>query len=517
MVTRRRLLQSVGISGGAGALFATMGALGLAPGASATPAFRAPSPSDFSLTGRAAARVVILGGGIAGLAAAYELGKAGYDCTILEARPVAGGRNLTVRGGHTETDTDGRTQRADFSAGTYFNAGAARIAQWMVTLDYCRELGVPVEILANANADAYVHSAGSAPVRLRTAKADVYGYVSELLAKATDQGALDTLVTAEDRERLMAFLQDFGDLGEDLGYAGSPRRGYASYPGAGDDRGTALPGPPSLADVFASNVGRYFSAEFGYDQAMPMFQPVGGMDRIPQALRRAIGGNRLHLGAEVTGVTARGDGVQVTYRQNGWDRAIAADYCIATLPPNVLAAIPGLPAAVTAALGTFQPFAAGKIGLEYRSRWWERDLRIYGGITYTDLDIGNIWYPSHDFHGPRGLLVGYYNFAGTAEQYGRLTHDRRTARAVEQGVQIHGEKYRTELTTAFSMAWERTPHLGGAWAYPQDSAAYSLLLKPAGRVYFAGDWLSNAVAWQHGAFTSARAVVTALHERVLTS
>src|SRR5689334_5431744 len=48
-------------------LFATMGALGLAPtAAAAAPEFRAPSPSDFTLTGRSAKRVVILGGGIAG-------------------------------------------------------------------------------------------------------------------------------------------------------------------------------------------------------------------------------------------------------------------------------------------------------------------------------------------------------------------------------------------------------------------------------------------------------------------
>ena len=127
-ISRRRFLQSVGVSGGAGALFATMGALGLAP-AAATPAppFRPPSKSDFSLRGRGARKVVVLGGGIAGLASAYELGKAGYDCTILEARGVAGGRNFTVRGGTSETDLDGNTQRARFSPGIYMNAGPARI------------------------------------------------------------------------------------------------------------------------------------------------------------------------------------------------------------------------------------------------------------------------------------------------------------------------------------------------------------------------------------------------------
>ncbi|MDG4831501.1 FAD-dependent oxidoreductase [Solwaraspora sp. WMMD1047] len=527
-VSRRRFLQSVGISGGAGALFATMGALGLAPAAgAAAPPFRAPQRSDFSLTGRSAKRVVILGGGVAGLATAYELGKAGYDCTVLEARAVAGGRNLTVRGGTVETDLDGHTQRADFSDGTYFNAGPARIAQWMVTLDYCRELGVPIEVFTNANANALIYNEAAgmtpgSPVRYRTAKADVYGYVSELLAKATDQGALDAALTADDKARLLSFLQSFGAIGgrtAGWAYTGTSRRGYASDPGAGNDAGTPLGAPPPLADVFASNVGRYFSFELGYDQAMLMFQPVGGMDRIPQALKRAIGGGRVKLGAEVTAVTNLAAGVAVTYRHNGRLKQIEADFCVATLPPYLLARIPhNLGAGVQSALGSFPASAAGKIGLEYRSRWWERDLRIYGGITETDLDLAHVWYPSHDFHAERGLIVGYYNTGASARAYAALAPAEREARAVMQGVKIHGDKYRTELASSFSIAWQRTPYVEGAWvSAPYGTPGYDLLLEPAGNVYFAGDWLSHSVAWQHGAFVSARTAVTALHERVMAT
>lgn len=164
---------------------------------------------------------MIVGGGIAGLASAYELGKAGYDCTVLEARDRTGGRNFTVRGGDSTTDLYGNTQTARFGEGQYMNAGPARLPQWMVTLDYCRELGVPVEVFTNTNADAYMYneSAGmTKPMRHRTAKADVYGYVSELLAKATDKGALDKELTAADQERLVEFLKDFGELGDKLTY-----------------------------------------------------------------------------------------------------------------------------------------------------------------------------------------------------------------------------------------------------------------------------------------------------------
>jgi len=518
-ISRRDFLSTVGATGGAGAMFATMGALGLAPTAMGTPNYQPPQPSDFRLTGRAAAKVVILGGGIAGLATAYELGKAGYDCTVLEARDVAGGRNFTVRGGTRQTDLDGHTQVGRFSDGQYMNAGPARLAQWMVTLDYCRELGIPIEVFTNTNGSALIYHDGMpAPVRYRTAKADVYGYVSELLAKATDQGALDGELNAADKQRLLAFLEDWGDIGPQHRYTGSSRRGFSTDPGAADQPGTVLGPPPSLSDVLASNVGRHFSFEFGYEQAMLMFQPVGGMDRIPAALVRAIGPARVRTGCVVTGIVNGDNGVSVRYTRDGRPQKIDADFCVSAMPPHVTAKIPhNLGGGVQAALETYHGAPVGKIGLEYRSRWWETDHRIYGGITETDLDLDHVWYPSHGFHGPRGVVVGYYNTGDHAVAYGQLTPQQRETRAVAQGVRIHGEKYRTELTNSFSIAWHRTPHIEGGWVSPADPPSYQLLNQPQGRVYFAGDWLTWLVAWQAGAFDSARRVVTELHQRVLKS
>lgn len=523
--SRRSFLRQVGITGGAGAMFATMGALGLAPTAQAAqrePAFHAPSRSDFALKGKGAAKVVIVGGGIAGLAAAYELGKAGYDCTVLEARSRTGGRNFTVRGGDSTTDIHGNRQTARFTEGQYMNAGPARIPQWMVTLDYCRELGVPIEMFTNVNANAYIFNekAGmKAPVRYRTAKADVYGYVAELLSKATDKGALDRRITAEDQERLLEFLKEFGDIGDTLDYTGSPRRGYRIDPAAAGTPGEELGSVPSASEVFASGVGRYFSFEFEYDQAMLMFQPVGGMDRIPAALTRAIGERRIRTGAAVSKITDTAHGVTVTYTQGGRTRTVDADYCIAALPPNILAKTAhNLGPAVQSALEACKPSSAGKIGLEYRSRWWETDHQIYGGITETDMDLSHIWYPSYGHQGRRGTIIGYYNTGSNADAYAALTPPEREARAIAQGVKIHGDKYRTELATSFSHHWRQTPYLEASWhslSGGPDAPAFAPLNQAAGRVYFAGDYLSYADAWQHGAFTSARKAVTALHTRVL--
>ncbi|MDF5753420.1 FAD-dependent oxidoreductase [Spongiactinospora sp. TRM90649] len=514
-LTRRALLVGVGAAGGAGAMFAAMGALGLAPGEETPkPRFEPPQRSDFRLTGRAAAKVIVLGAGVAGLTCAYELGKAGYDCTVLEARDRIGGRSLTLRGGDTVTDASGETQRAGFGDGVYFNAGPGRIAQWMVTMDYCRELGVPIETFVNNNASAYVYNQGmAAPVRARTARADLYGYIAELLAKATDTGALNRRLDRDDRERLVEFLRRFGDLGERLDYEGSPRRGYTVNPGLTE--GTALPSPGSLADVLAGGIGRSVTMDFGYDQATPMFQPVGGMDGIVAALARQVGADHIKTGMAVTKITDLPHGVEVVCGQT----VFKADYCVAALPPNVLAGIPGnLGADVTAALRVPRPVSAGKIGLEYGRRWWELDDRIYGGVTETDLDITHIWYPSHGYHSARGLVVGYYATDENAVAYAGLPHRERLARALAQGEKIHGRKYREELLSSVSIAWERQPHIGGGWVrWPSFTGGFELLRRPAGRVYFAGDWLTHLIAWQAGAMESARAVVTHLHRRVLSA
>ncbi|MFC4628856.1 FAD-dependent oxidoreductase [Promicromonospora alba] len=528
-VSRRNFLQAVGAGSSAGVMFATMGAMGLAPTAAAQPRAEAwvpPRGSDFSLTGRSTKKVVVVGAGPAGLATAYELQKAGYRVTVLEARHRPGGRTLTIRGGDSETDLDGVRQTARFADGIYMNAGAARIAQWMVTMDYIRELGVPYEVFTNANADAYVYNERSGatpgnPVRYRTAKADVFGYTSELLHHATDQGALDQKLTEQDKENLRSFLRSWGSLGPDGTYAGGSNRGYETYPSAWNEHGTPLPGPGTVSEVLASKVGQYFPFEINWEQSMLMFQPKGGMDTTYQYLVRAIGTQNVHFSSPVTGVENTSRGVRVTYKPgNGRDRQIEADFAVVAAPAGIMRRWDtNWGPEVDAALGEFAVGSpAGKIGLQYRSRFWEDDHRIFGGITETDMDLAHLWYPSYGYGERKGLIVGYYNTGANARAYADMAPRQRELRAVEQGVKIHGEKYRTELDSSFSIAWHKVPHIEGAWAFPNTtSAGFKLLQRGAGNVYFAGDWMSEISAWQHGAFWSARYAVQTLHERVMST
>jgi monoamine oxidase len=138
------------------------------------------------------------------------------------------------------------------------------------------------------------------------------------------------------------------------------------------------------------------------------------------------------------------------------------------------------------------------------------------------MDLDHIWYPSYGYHGGRGVIVGYYNTGKHSDVYTRLSPAEREARAVAQGIKIHGDRYRTQLASSFSVAWTRERWIEGGWAktagdYHIDDPVYAPLGKAAGRVYFAGDWLSSSVSWQHGALTAAQKAVTALHQRVLAT
>jgi monoamine oxidase len=153
-VTRRQVLQAIGLAGGAAGAYGALHALGLIPQPLKTdgdPGGTAPPRGD----GRV---VIILGAGLAGMAAAYELGKAGYRCQILEARARAGGRCWTVRRGTVETELGGERQECMFDEGQYMNPGPARIPHHhRAILGYCKEFGVPLEVFVNSNNAAYYY------------------------------------------------------------------------------------------------------------------------------------------------------------------------------------------------------------------------------------------------------------------------------------------------------------------------------------------------------------------------
>ena len=54
-----------------------------------------------------------------------------------------------------------------------------------------------------------------------------------------------------------------------------------------------------------------------------------------------------------------------------------------------------------------------KTGLQFKRRFWEEDEQIFGGISYTNLPIRQISYPSAGFNaGGKGVLLGGYTWGG---------------------------------------------------------------------------------------------------------
>src|SRR5215218_3846891 len=216
-VTRRRFLERVGLAGGSVALYETMTALGLInlPEAWAGP----PQLPAGSGTGK---KVVILGAGIGGLTAAYELTKANYQVQIFELTERAGGRNHTARRGTVlvEKQSSGNMlkQVCNFDENLYLNLGPGRLPyHHRRVLHYCQELNVGLEIyvmetMANLFQTSKAFS-GKAQIRRQIAN-DMQGYISEMLAKAVNQNALKEELTDDDRSRLLCLLKNFGDLGE---------------------------------------------------------------------------------------------------------------------------------------------------------------------------------------------------------------------------------------------------------------------------------------------------------------
>jgi monoamine oxidase len=503
--TRRRFLQGLGQSSGAVAVHHAMRGLGLF----------ADDPAPPPVAGRAprGARVAILGGGLAGLAAAIELQGLGYQCDVLEARTRPGGRCFTVRGGTASEEPEQRGLVAAYDDGLYLNAGPARIPHHhQTTLDWCRELGVPVEPFLCANEAAWVHDAASATrMRVKELRADWQGHTSELLAKAVSKESLDAPLTAADKERLIEWLRREGALTADLRYTGTPRRGYRIAPGAAGTAGV-LDDPMALGPLLATGFGAYLNSELVLQT--PMFQVVGGTDAIAKAMAARV--PRLTLGARVTGFAQPGRGVRVRYELSGRPRELEADYAISTLPLTLLREIElDVPAAAKQAVAAVSYAPAGKIGLQFKRRFWEEDEGIYGGISRTSLDITQILYPSTGYLSRKGVVIGYYQNGEKAKAMGQLAHADRLARAIDQGSAIHPQ-YRAELESSFSVAWEHAPFNRGGWAQyteAQRKAEYVTLQQPHGALYLAGDSLSYLSGWMQGALGSARSVARRVHER----
>ncbi len=521
-LSRRELLRMIGVAGGSAAMYQAMSSLGFA----AESPYRGPIDLSGAPQG---ASVLILGAGIAGMTAAYELRNAGYRVEVLEYNARAGGRNWTLRGGDTYTELGGHTQECRFDQDLYINPGPWRIPyHHRGILGYAKRLGVPLEAFVQVNYNAYIHSGsafGGKPQRYREIKADYQGHVAELLAKASRQNALDGLVTKEDQEKLLESLQQWGALDKNYAYAAnlgsSSRRGFQKEPGGGATARPIASTPIGLSDLLQSSLWGAISSGDEFDMQTALFQPVGGMGRIGEAFGRELG-PLIRYNAKVTDIRQDDRGVTVRYEDARAPGALAsarADWCLCTIPLAILAQIPmNVGPALAAAISAVPYASAVKIGLQFKRRFWEEDEQIYGGITYTDLPIFNIGYPSTGYHSRgKGVLLGGYVWGLTGMEFTAMPPAERVRKAVEYGAQIHPQ-YTQEFDNGVAVAWHRAPFTMGCfgmWSEEARADHYDDLCGIDNRIALAGEHASYINGWQEGAVTSALDAVGRLHQRAV--
>ena len=534
--SRRDLLSLVGSVAGSAAMYQAMTSLGFA------------SESDYKgpikLSGDPkGASVLVLGAGLAGMTAALELRAAGYKVQVLEFNSRPGGRNWTIRGGDRFTELGGATQTCGFEEGLYLNPGPWRIPyHHRALLDYCKRLGVALEPFIQLNHNALLHASNAftgKPQRIRDVKADFQGHVSELLAKVTQQSKLDEAVSVEDREILLQALRSWGALDKNYAYKANlisadyhkhpfdrwtqaDYRGYAKDPGGGLGAAPVAGEPINLSDILKSRLWRYLQNFALHQFQTTMFQPVGGMDMIGKAFANQIG-DLIQYDAKVIRIQQGDGGVTVSYvnsKTPSTPQIATAEWCVCTIPLSILGQIqidvgPRRKAAIDAV-----PYSSSvKIGLQFKRRFWEEDQAIYGGISYTDLPIRQISYPSSGFNrNGRGVLLGAYVFEGAnAYEFTSMAPADRVARAVEFGARIHPQ-YSAEFENGIAVAWHRVPFIlgcAGAWSEKAREEHYDNLCQIDGRIVLAGEHASYLPAWQEGAILSSLDAIKRLHDRVV--
>jgi monoamine oxidase len=475
-MNRRRFLGAVAL--GAATLVARP-----APGASGRPLGRAPAPK----------RVIVLGAGLAGLAAGDALREAGHAVTILEARPTPGGRVRTVR--------------EPFADGLYAEAGALFVpSDHALTLDYVRRLGlalVPSTPLFAADLFfvrgqrivAGAEGGARWPFRLtddeqRLGRAGLWDrYVAAALGSlgdvATPGWAADPRFEALDRMSVAEFLRGRGASPEAIALL---RVGYLDLLGDDIDTYGALAMLQRLA-LRRSETLRYAIR--------------GGADLLPKALAARLA-PAIRYDAPVVRLEPGERAAAVVIRRGSEQERLVADHVVCTLPFSVLRRLDVSPpfsppkARVIADL----PYASvTRVYLQCaRKAWTAENLHV---STVTDLPVKWVFEHTANQPGRRGVLEAQA-VGEEARRLDRLPERDRIAFALGQVERIFpgiGEAFERGA----SKSWDDDPWARGAFAYfrpGQMRAMLPHLTRPEGRVHFAGEHTSSWSGWMQGALES---------------
>jgi monoamine oxidase len=516
----------------------------------------APSPDINNIVAAGSCRgkkVGIIGGGLAGMAAAFELRKAGFDITIFEA-------NSERIGGRIYTYYFDQEKRL------YGEFGAMRLPVGHETVwHYIDLFALNTRPFIQTNPAAFIYLQN---IRVRNDPdgESVRRYIYPTYAMNPWETAQSwqqlgfygieapvlqapPCVRREILEVLPAYSPQtlFWD-GLDTRQA-MERQGLSQ--GAISLLSNLFPiGGRFLYNNYIDYVQEYFPANFTY-----MYEISGGMIKLPEALYHSfisrnpgkyypqvpenkLGSVAWKNGCAVSGIFMDPDtgAVALAYREmgNGRHGFGQFDYVICAVPFSVLRVLDIQPLFSSSKMQairevTYSP--AQKTLFRCSGRFWEKQ-GIYGGGSYTDLPSNTTWYPSADIAGDsfaaapaypadgrskrlpgsdsEGVLLASYNFNLDAVRIGNLPDAERFRKLKRDVEEIHGlnpgwldpvvTQYKTQL-------WDKDPFFRGAFCYftPQQKKLFSwTMLQPeyGNRVFFAGEHTSALHRWMQGALKS---------------
>lgn len=332
----------------------------------------------------ATGRGAVIGAGIAGLVAGYELQRRGFDVVLYERLDRPGGRVRTHR----------------FWDGTYADLGAMRVpANHHCILHYISAFGLRTRPFVNFNPAAYYHLRGRR-VRIREGRSlsSVYALRAEEHGAPLD--VLDRLLrtvwrslSADQQRRLLSGRWDDPALDRlttvSLWQYVHERLSPDAWHLLGHASGLAHYEQSCLLEVLVDYFGLFHLGQV---------ELVDGMDTLVRAFVRALRPGTLQLSTRIDEIalTTRG-GVRVQGTRLGSAVSDLFDFVVCCVPVPALDRIgfrPALPHHQQHAIRGISYASSTKVLVHTRRRRWELADGIFGGGSFTDMPIQQCWYPS---------------------------------------------------------------------------------------------------------------------------
>lgn len=443
-----------------------------------------------STAGTTGRRVVILGAGLAGLSAGYELVNGGFAVTILEGRARPGGRVYTLR----DPFADG----LHAEAGAVFSPANHEHTMQFAKLCNMKLHSVPPHDLFSTS---WVRNR---MVRLDESELDFegltlderrmgfggmlekyfYGAVSEVTDPISPGWPPDSLKKYDD----MSFADLLRTRGASKSAVEILKAGYLSMWGDGVESVSAL---GLLRD------GWFGRTDF-------LCQIEGGNDRLPHAMTKLLPEGTVRYGARVVRIENGASGVKVLYEEQGKRQTAVADRLVCTLPFGVLReleVVPGFSERKQRIIREMPYTSVVLVYLQTRTRYWAgRKIGFWMG---TDLPVMTLIDASYKQPGPRGILEAY--ITGDHSRAVTAMKPEERVRYVRKYVQQVLPGMDEEFETGTSKSWDDDEFTRGDYCFYKAGRTSEILryvAVPEGRVHFAGDHTSAMPGWMNGALGS---------------